>query len=66
MKAEAYFLQTRNGGHRKVSVPRGPTGSCSVSPPLLIYQLHTLLETTVLPSLLQGASDKAQVEADFP
>ena len=27
---EAYFLQTRNGGHKKVFVPRSPTGSCSV------------------------------------
>ena len=29
---EAYFLQTRNGGHRKTFVPRSPTWSCSVSP----------------------------------
>ena len=26
METEIYFLQTRNGGHRKVSVPRSPTG----------------------------------------
>ena len=28
---EAYFLQTRSGGHRTAFVPRSPTGSCSVS-----------------------------------
>ena len=31
MEARIYSLQTRNGGHRKVSVPRSPTGSCWVS-----------------------------------
>ena len=31
METEVYFLQTRNGGHRKASVPRSPTGSCLVS-----------------------------------
>ena len=28
---EAYFLLSRNGGHRKAFVPRSPTGPCSVS-----------------------------------
>ena len=31
MEAEVCFLQIRNGGHRKSSMPRSPTGSCSVS-----------------------------------
>ena len=31
MEAEANFLQTRKWGHRKASVPRNLTGSCSVS-----------------------------------
>ena len=31
MEAEGYSLQTRNGGHSKASIPRSPTGSCSVS-----------------------------------
>ena len=30
MEAEVCFLQIRNGGHRKSSMPRSPTGSCSV------------------------------------
>ena len=33
MEAEGCFLQIRNGGHRKSSMPRSPTGSCSVSFP---------------------------------
>ena len=32
MEAEVYSLQTRNGGHRKTSIPRSPAGSCLVSP----------------------------------
>ena len=28
---EAHFLQTRNGGHRKICTRESPTGSCSVS-----------------------------------
>ena len=31
MEAGVCSLQTRNGRHRKVSVPRSPTGSCWVS-----------------------------------
>ena len=31
MEAEVYSLQTRNGGHRKTSLPRSSKGSCSVS-----------------------------------
>ena len=31
-------LQTRNGGHRKASVPRGPTVSCLVSPSIYSYK----------------------------
>ena len=31
METEVYFLQTRNGGPRRASVPRSPTGSCLVS-----------------------------------
>ena len=33
MEAEAYFLKTRNGGHRKACVPRSLKGPCSVTPP---------------------------------
>ena len=33
MEAETFFLQTRNGRLRKASMPRSPTGSCSVSLP---------------------------------
>ena len=28
---QGHFLRTRNGGHRKVFVPRSPTGPCSVT-----------------------------------
>ena len=31
MEAGVSSLQARNEGHRKVSVPRSPTGSCLVS-----------------------------------
>ena len=31
MEAEDCFRQTRNGGHRKASMPRSPMGSCFVS-----------------------------------
>ena len=31
MEADAYFLQTRNGEHRKASMPRSLTASCEVS-----------------------------------
>ena len=43
---EAYFLQTRNRGHRNVSVPRSPMGSCSVSSPL--HPLPHLIFATIL------------------
>ena len=37
---EAYFLQTKNGGHRKAFVPRSPIGSCLVS---LLHSLFYFL-----------------------
>ena len=33
--AETFFLLTRNGRHRKASMPRSPTGSCWFHCPLL-------------------------------
>ena len=31
MAPKAHSLKTRNGGHRKASMPRSPTGPCSVT-----------------------------------
>ena len=39
IEAGGCSLQTRNGGHRKASVPRSPTGPCSVSLPPLCLSL---------------------------
>ena len=45
MEAEVYSLQTRNRGHRKASMPRSPTGSCSHNDNTTKYYcIHTVLE----------------------
>ncbi|CAI9171333.1 unnamed protein product [Rangifer tarandus platyrhynchus] len=57
---EAYFLQTRNRGHRNVFVPRSPMGSCSVSSPL-----HPSLHLTFATILSDSATARPEASLEL-
>ena len=49
METEACFLQTRNGRHRKATMPRSPMGSCFIS--------GVIVKESVFPSVYLVCAD---------